>query len=187
MKKLKSSTLLLITAFLGTFFINSNAFAAADNAGTSKLSNVVSDSSITTKVKAKFLTDSEVDGLGLHVETVNGVVTLSGNVTSEHMRDRAIELANRVDYVKDVKSNIIVNNNAGIKGDISDAAITAKVKSKFITDKNIKSLSIHVETENGRVTLTGEVPDKSTEIHAVKLTKQVDGVKEVTSNLKINK
>ncbi len=48
---------------------------AADRAG-----EVTGDAAITTAVKTKFLADTHVSGLKIDVDTMNGVVTLTGNV-----------------------------------------------------------------------------------------------------------
>jgi hyperosmotically inducible protein len=62
----------------------------------------VSDGWITTKVKSTYLYSTNVTGANISVETVNGVVTLSGKVDSNAERALAIELANNVRGVKTV-------------------------------------------------------------------------------------
>jgi osmotically-inducible protein OsmY len=62
----------------------------------------VSDSTISTKVKTTFLGDPVVSGLAIDVDTSDGVVVLTGFVTSEQERQRAIQLAQSVEGVKRV-------------------------------------------------------------------------------------
>lgn len=50
----------------------------------------VTDSWITTKVKADLLASSNVPGTEIKVETVNGVVSLSGTVATKAEHDKAI-------------------------------------------------------------------------------------------------
>ena len=71
----------------------------------------VDDSSITTKVKTKFVEDKTVSAMRIHVETFQGVVQLSGFANSDAERNRAIELARSVPGVKDVKDDIQVKNS----------------------------------------------------------------------------
>ena len=59
----------------------------------------VDDTWITTKVKADLLTTKDVSGLELNVETVNGVVSLTGDVGSQAEADRAIAVARGIDGV----------------------------------------------------------------------------------------
>ncbi|WP_313317267.1 BON domain-containing protein [Stenotrophomonas sp.] len=65
------------------------------------------DTWITTKVKAELLTTKDVSGLEIKVETVNGVVTLSGTVASQAEVDRAVTAAKGVEGVKSVDSSAL--------------------------------------------------------------------------------
>lgn len=65
----------------------------------------VNDTWITTKVKADLLTTSDVSGLELNVETVNGVVSLTGDVDSQAEADRAVEVARGIEGVTRVDSS----------------------------------------------------------------------------------
>ena len=51
------------------------------------------DSWITTKVKADLLASSNVPGTEIKVETVNGVVSLSGAVATQAEKDKAVATA----------------------------------------------------------------------------------------------
>lgn len=70
----------------------------------------VDDSAITAKVKAKLVNDSVTHGLQVDVETYKGVVQLSGFVDSENEKERAGELASRVDGVKKVDNALKVKS-----------------------------------------------------------------------------
>jgi hyperosmotically inducible protein len=63
---------------------------------------VVDDTLVTTKVKARFAADPQVSALAIDVNTVNGVVTLTGVVESDSARQRAIQLAQGTDGVQRV-------------------------------------------------------------------------------------
>jgi len=66
------------------------------------------DTGITTKVKARFLDNKEVDGTSIHVETLNGTVMLSGFAKSTNERASAEAITWKVDGVKGVKNEIAV-------------------------------------------------------------------------------
>ena len=68
----------------------------------------VDDSVVTTRVKTKFAEDKDVSAMAIHVETLNGVVQLSGNAKSMEEKQRAGELARSVKGVVDVHNDIIV-------------------------------------------------------------------------------
>jgi len=55
--------------------------------------DAASDTWITTKVKADLLASSNVPGTEIKVETVNGVVSLSGAVATQAEKDKAVTTA----------------------------------------------------------------------------------------------
>ncbi|MGY0633752.1 BON domain-containing protein [Luteimonas sp. A478] len=63
------------------------------------------DTWITTKVKSSLLADSDVAGLDVEVETVNGVVHLRGNVDNQTQIDRATEIARDIEGVTNVDAS----------------------------------------------------------------------------------
>ncbi|WP_317205130.1 BON domain-containing protein [Janthinobacterium sp.] len=76
---------------------------AADSAG-----HAITDTVITSKIKADLVKDPDLKAMDVHVETVNGVVTLSGFVPSEMEANKARELARGVSGVSEVKSDLKV-------------------------------------------------------------------------------
>jgi len=82
--------------------------AAATREKSADASAAMSDTMITTKVKAEMAADPLVKAMDVHVETQNGVVMLSGFVPSKAEADKAVEIARAVKDVKDVKSSIQV-------------------------------------------------------------------------------
>jgi hyperosmotically inducible periplasmic protein len=70
--------------------------------------------------------------------------------------------------------------------DAGDTAITASVKSKFMTDENVAARNIEVETENGIVTLRGKVATQTEADRAIDLAKGAEGVRLVHSYLKVD-
>jgi osmotically-inducible protein OsmY len=66
---------------------------------------------------------------------------------------------------------------------ITDAAITAAVKTKLLGDKMVGGLKIDVDTKDGVVTLTGPVHSTAERTEAVRLARTTKGVKSVTNKL----
>jgi hyperosmotically inducible protein len=58
-----------------------------------KTEEVIDDSAITTSIKTKLLADKKTSAVNISVETTNGVVTLSGPVTSSAERAEALKIA----------------------------------------------------------------------------------------------
>jgi hyperosmotically inducible protein len=64
----------------------------------------VSDAWITTKVKTDMMADRDVSASDISVETVNGMVKLSGRVDSKAQHDKAVALTKGIKGVKKVDS-----------------------------------------------------------------------------------
>ncbi|HEY0510506.1 MAG TPA: BON domain-containing protein [Thermoanaerobaculia bacterium] len=68
---------------------------------------------------------------------------------------------------------------------LSDASITAKVKTQLAGDPAINALYVNVDTSNGQVTLTGKVALAEQKAEAEKVARGVDGVKTVVNQLQV--
>jgi len=68
----------------------------------------VDDSAVTTKVKAKFAEDPTVSAMAIKVDTMKGVVQLSGFAKSNEERMMAERLARGTNGVTGVRNDIIV-------------------------------------------------------------------------------
>lgn len=66
---------------------------------------------------------------------------------------------------------------------MEDSALTTKVKAALLTEKNLKSLPITVESTKGVVTLSGKVKSTAQIDQAVDVAKHVKGVKDVHNAL----
>jgi osmotically-inducible protein OsmY len=66
----------------------------------------VDDAAITTKVKSQLFTTKDVSASDISVQTVAGVVQLSGFARTEQERQRAAEIARSVSGVTQVHNDI---------------------------------------------------------------------------------
>jgi len=102
------------TLNLKTLFITAALAAAATGCavtdGQSTVGQAVDDTAITTRVKARMAQDPNVSAMRIDVDTLNGVVQLSGFATSQAEKERAAMLARNVPNVREVRNNIVVKN-----------------------------------------------------------------------------
>jgi hypothetical protein len=70
------------------------------------VTTTIDDATITTKVKTALLNEPDVAIARIEVETVKGVVTLTGRVKSKEDEAKAIAAARKIQGVTDVKSNL---------------------------------------------------------------------------------
>lgn len=71
------------------------------------------DAGITAKVKAKLTADPEINPLRIDVDTLDGRVTLSGKVRTEHQREEAESLARGTEGVLEVVNLLEVGPRGG--------------------------------------------------------------------------
>ncbi len=69
------------------------------------------DTTVTARVKEALISDPTVKARQVNVETMQGVVQLSGFVDSVAAEQQAVRLASQVQGVKAVKDNIVVRAN----------------------------------------------------------------------------
>ena len=123
-----------------------------------------------------------------------GKATLTGVVDEDINKDLAKQIALGVDGIDEVDNRIDVRADyrptraSRSYGDIvDDASITAAVKSKLHWSKDIDPSAITVETNTGKVTLSGIVDTNEIKMLAERLADGTRGVVKVENNLAINK
>ena len=113
--RLTMTNALLMSLAMGTVGMpmamahDTKAAAAVDTKTTAyeESETPVTDTWITTKVKADLLVTEEVKGLDINVSTTNGVVTLAGLLDSQAQHDKAIAVAKGIKGVKSVESKAL--------------------------------------------------------------------------------
>ena len=73
-----------------------------------KAGQAIDDTEITARVKSAVFGEPGLKTLQIHVDTVNGVVTLTGTVDSQANSDKARTLAAAVADVRDVSNKLVV-------------------------------------------------------------------------------
>jgi hyperosmotically inducible periplasmic protein len=87
---------------LCSFFIVAVAVGCARGPERASTGEYIDDTVLATRVKSALLSDPEVSGLDIQVETFKGRVQLSGFVNNQAQARRAEEIAQGVDGVREV-------------------------------------------------------------------------------------
>lgn len=95
-----------ILSFLLPVLLGSGACAVSTDQST--VGEYVDDATITARVKKRFAEDETVSAMRISVETLKGVVVLSGFAVSETEKKRAAKVARGVPNVKKVDNRIVV-------------------------------------------------------------------------------
>ncbi|MET3715978.1 BON domain-containing protein [Pseudomonas sp. PvP001] len=89
------------------------SLGAADTATTraetqaKKTEEALSDTWVTSKIKASLLLNRDLDGLSIDVETRTGMVTLKGDVASSEQKTLAVEVARNIRGVRGVDADLL--------------------------------------------------------------------------------
>jgi len=105
---LHSPAFALLLALTGALAISGLTGGCAATPTSDSTGQYVDDTTITTKVKSALLGDDAVKSFEIKVETMKGVVQLSGFVDTSDQRSAAGRDAAAVRNVKDVRNNLIV-------------------------------------------------------------------------------
>lgn len=145
----------------------------------------IDDAAITTKIKSKLTADPEVNALNVDVDTLDGAVTLRGEVEKASAKSEAEKLARNTEGVRSVDNQLRVVSAAEEDNErVSDAWIQTKVTSKLTADPELNPLNIDVDVLDGVVTLSGVVKDRAHSAEAEKHARNTKGVRGVQNELK---
>jgi len=103
MKNLRNYVTVVLLAFAMVAVVGCAAPAKQQTAG-----EYIDDTVVTTRVKAAIFDDAELRVNEIKVETFDGVVQLSGFVSSQANINRAVQLVRGINGVKSVKNDMIV-------------------------------------------------------------------------------
>jgi len=147
----------------------------------------MSDAWVMMKVKTTLWFHRSVNGFKTEVNDVkDGIVTLTGEATSQAQKDLTTEYAKDVEGVKDVKNEMTVavaKTSRTVGQNIDDASITAQVKMMLLYHRSTSALNTSVTTKKGVVTLVGKASNAAELKMATKLTNDVNGVKGVKNKM----
>jgi len=149
-----------------------------------------SDGWLGTKVKSALLFHRNVRATKTDVNVRDGIVTLSGEASSQAQKELTAEYAGDVEGVKEVINDMTVDKSpakatATIGEKIDDASITAQVKSSLMSHRSTSALKTKVKTTDGVVTLTGIARNAAEKSLVTKLVNDIDGVNSVINNMTI--
>ena len=145
------------------------------------------DAFVTMKTKIALMTTENVSTSDLNVDTVNGVVTLHGKVSTEAEKTKAGDVAMKVGGVKSVKNLLqVVPDSARKVSDRADSEIKYAVQAAFKANKRVNDSGIEVASVNkGVVLLSGKTKSIEAHLEAVEVAHAVRGVRRVSSEVQV--
>ena len=166
------------------------------------------DAMLTARIKARMTADGRVSPSRVDVDTLNSDVTLRGEVPTQEEKDAAVDVARKVEGVRNVSNQIIVNPAAagtgipsgveikqqaekaasdvgeGVKKGAEDAFLLGETKARLAA---AGYGSVAVGVERGVVTLKGEVSKDKDRIAAEAIVEKIKGVEKVDNQLVVKR
>ena len=151
----------------------------------------ITDTMITSIVKAKLAGDSRLKNAEIDVTTNNGDVTLTGYAPDWDAKSAAGAIAKNVEGVKSVRDDVKTPSAAAsVAADVhhaaktvervaSDTWITTKVKAEIAADSLSKGFVVGVTTKHGAVVLDGTLSSADAIEHVKEIAEKVKDVKSV--------
>lgn len=87
---------------------------------------------------------------------------------------------------RDQQASLSASDHRSVGEAITDAAMTASVKTSLAVERGVKASGIDVDTSNGVVTLDGMVRSGAEARLAERATRKVSGVREVVNHLRVS-
>ena len=143
------------------------------------------DAWVTTKVKMSLLTTDGASAIDVHVDTVDGRVTLHGSVPTEADKTRAEQAAAKVDGVTKVRNLLqVVAPKHEKQATSTNEEVDKRVRAALKADPALADSSITVKSVNsGVVLLAGKARTLSDAYRAVDVSIGVPGVRRVASEI----
>jgi osmotically-inducible protein OsmY len=165
------------------------------------------DAMLTAKVKAQMAVDGRISPTRVGVDTLNGAVTLSGEVPTQEEKDAAEQVAQKVEGVRSVNNHITVNPAAAgtgvpsgnemkekagkavgdvgeqMKKEATEAILQGKIKTRLVA-AGYGGISVGVE--QGVATLQGNVPSQRDRDAVETIVANMQGVKQVNSQVTVS-
>lgn len=144
-----------------------------------KIEKIMKDQAINKHISDKIAANHELnDNNHIEVTCFNQVVLLTGETRTQEERQQVDDIAHSEPDVTKVYNQINVKGATSSLTRASDSWITTKIKTEMLANKDLKSSTVKVVTENGTVYLMGIVSRDQADI-AVDIARQVSGVQKV--------
>lgn len=150
----------------------------------------MSDMRLHMMLETRLARNEHLSAMGIDTDVKNGKAYMMGEVETDAQRELATELAGTVDGITEVQNDLVVKSAEPGMGEklsqqASDAALTARVKSRLLLSDNTSGLAINVDTADSIVTLQGKVDSDTERELAGLIAGNTPGVAEVNNKLEL--
>jgi osmotically-inducible protein OsmY len=173
---------------------------SAEEQGGEQAKAAIRDAWLDGKLEATLLFNEHLNSFDIDTEVTNSVAWLHGTVESDIERDLAGEIAKSIEGVTDVENHLEVDQAKArnrmdspaaverqtFRQTVMNATLTARIKSRLLLNDNISGMAINVDSEDGVVTLSGEVTSDQERELAVRIAGNAEGARSVVDKLVVD-
>ena len=141
------------------------------------------DSILNFEVERRIERETGLDGSGINVKTTDGVVTLSGRVSSRTARRLAERAAQRVPGIKAVTSEVEIRDEGS--SDPTDEEIAQAARDAIESEGRVLSERVNVAVVRGWIYLEGVVDLKLEKVAAEAAVRGLKGARGVSNLLAV--
>ncbi|PIP04951.1 MAG: transport-associated protein [Syntrophobacterales bacterium CG_4_8_14_3_um_filter_49_14] len=142
------------------------------------------DDRIESSARKSYVFKTYLTGDDIKIQSIDGVVTLTGTVSEESHKSLALETVAGLPGVKSVDNRLEVKGERHAEN--SDAWLTTKVKTMLLFHRNVSAMT-EVNTKDGIVTLRGHASSQAQKDLTTEHVKDVEGVKDVKNEMTVIK
>ncbi len=162
--------------------------------------SAINDAWLDGKLESALLFNEHLNSFDIDTDVKNGVAILRGAVESDIDRDLAGQIAESVKGIRDVQNKLNVDKSKAqamndddeyaverrsFRTAVSDATLTARIKTELLVNSNTAGLAIDVDSHNGNVVLSGQVASEQEKELAAKIAENTGGAGKVDNKLKV--
>ena len=144
-----------------------------------------SDEKIEYKIKEQFLKNDSISYMDIDADSYLGQVYIVGEYESHSQVDTAVKIAQAIPGVRSVTTYMLPKRAEDHCGTTDNLEIYTRVKHKLVSDSDIWSTNINIQTVQCNVVLLGLVGSTTEITKAISYASSVPGVRKVRSYLKV--
>jgi osmotically-inducible protein OsmY len=142
------------------------------------------DDRIESSAKKSYVFKTYLKGDDIKIQSMDGVVSLTGTVSEESHKSLAQETVAGIPEVKSVDNRLEVKGERPAEN--SDVWLSTKVKTVLLFHRNVSAMT-EVNTKDGIVTLRGDAANEAQKDLTTEYAKDVEGVKDVKNEMTVTK
>lgn len=146
----------------------------------------IDDSTATTEVRRRLMAFDREAYAHVKVQVSQGQLLLSGTTPRQEDKDFAERIAWNVRTVESVSNQITVGASPSMVRSSQDNFISAQVRTKLLSDPQIKGVNFNIETRSGVVYMMGVARSDDELSRALELARFVRGVERVVSMVEVH-